>query len=188
MNTRKVVNWIGVFALALGSLISATQGSFISALFGVLFLAFLVSSLVPFPTKMAMRVSPRLVVLQRMLGRGVAWIGCWILSGVGGWQFVPAAVLLTVSTLAWPAIKLTLQKYRNRKMMRDVQDVKDHQVYPMSITNTSTNQAAKEVNDYQVVKEEVNDYQLNPPQYTSTVKIIHEECKQEPIQTPIFAV
>lgn len=182
MDLRKVVSWIGVFALALASLISMVRGGFISALLGVLLVGLLVSSLIPLPAKLAYRVPPRLLLMHRMISGTMTVVGCWMLAGFGGgWEFVPAAVVLSVSLVFWPAAQIIMKRRRERNAAGTTSgNGTGGQVFPL--------------NDVTGVKPMMP--LPPPPIYTSTVKIVQDDCKQQQateqqcpiIQTPIFNV
>lgn len=179
MEIKRVISWIGVFALAMGSLISAVQGGFISALFGILFLATLVSVLLPLPEKLATRLSPRLLFLHRALMQTITLIGTWTLAALGGWEFVPAAVLLSVSLLFWPVGEILKRRagiWRRERANGNVT------IYPgLESLNVKPEPVAG-----QIASQSQSQLQSPPPIYTSTVKIVQDDCKSNQPQCPVI--
>lgn len=168
----KVVNWIGIFLLAVGCMISVLNGGFISALFGVLLVSILSSAqIVGNTSKLGMRV-PRIAMIK-MIARGAGVVGSWLLTIVGGWEYVGGAVVLTGAMLGSAGIKLR----RRRRITQDIRSM-----------NNDLSRAAITTSDAPASKA--------PPEYiASTVQIVADEEKSNAnmannlrIQTPVFNV
>ena len=208
MNLLNVVNWIGVFALAVGSLISVVNGGYISALFAVLLTSILITSLIPLSSKLQymMRGLPRIELVQRG-GRLVGMVGCWVLAGVGGWEYVPAAVVFTFATLG--AVIMMMREMRMRKMTGRMMVIESKDVPSFNPTLNSNLNSSLNLNP--ALNTSLNTT-LNPslttpspslpPHYTSTstsptstVRIIEEKPANDQqqqvtikIEQPVFNV
>ena len=174
MEIITLLSWVGVFALAIGSLISIVSGGgLITAVFGVLLTSITISSIIPLNSKLRLILGAggKLETMQR-IGVVIGAIGSWVLAaGAGGWEFVPAGVVLSVAAMWWPAMRL-IEWRRARR-------------------NTNVTAAMiSEVGEREIEKPEL------PPQYTAnpsipvvpaatttTVTIITEDA-QSPLKTP----
>lgn len=167
MDIIVVLGWVGVFALAIGSLISIVSGgSLFVALFGVLLTSITVSSIIPINGKLRLILgTPRLELIQK-LGVVAGAIGSWILAAVGGWEFVPAGMVLSVAAAWWPVMRVIEMRRARRNAMNA----------NMIMSGEQGKQS----------------FEL-PPQYTesavvpvaSTVTIVTEESvTQSPLKTP----
>ena len=178
MDLLIVLSWVGVFALAIGSLISLViGGSLFTALFGILLTSLTISSIIPLNEKLRFMLGDgKLETIQR-IGVVIGAIGSWILAGVGGWEFVPAGMVLSVAAVWWPVTKIIEMRKGRRSA-----------VSPAATAMITSNEAGKD--NFSPA--------LPPPQYTatSTVKIETEDSNslktpttcESKLQTPIFNV
>ena len=160
MNLITAINWIGVFALSIGSLISGLTGNLLLAALGFLLVALLATTLLPTKGKYRLNLLHRLPRLEiaQLSARLCGVIGCWVLAGVGGWEYVPGAVVLTAAMAGAVGTKV-LEKRRERG--RQVQMIEpettmnrpDHLIMDM---NVKTNPAIDHKNMMNML----------PPQYT----------------------
>ena len=177
MNLLTVLSWIGVFALGIGTLISVLSGGgLLTAFFGVLLTSLAISSTLPLNGKLRLLVGERVDLMQRA-GLAIVAVSSWVLAGVGGWEFVPAAVVLSVSAASGPVLKLVERRRGRRSAMIQSSEMEKQtglgglNAIESASTSTST----------------------PPPLYTSTVTIItedpakHANCDRLKIQTPVFA-
>ena len=171
MNLLNVVNWIGVLALMVGALISAVSGGFISALFAVLLTSILVTSLIPINGKLRLilRGIPRIEIVQTG-ARWIGTVGCWVLAGMGGWEYVPAAVVLTGAMIA--AVGVMIKEMRERRrtgsIITSIPAIQPSIDHTKPGTNLSTSLTTPQA----------------PPQYTSTVRLVEEK----PVDTEVMTV
>lgn len=181
MNLLNVVNWIGVFALAVGALISAVNGGFVSALFAVLFTSLLITSLMPFTGKVGLmlRGIPRIEMMQRG-ARLIGLVGCWLLAGIGGLEYVPAAIILTISLLVSVAM-IIKAKRGNRAMITDANFNNGTTLNSLNTLSTSD----KPLGGVKLTTPQ------SPPQYTAVEEKPREDGSHVTvvkIETPVFNV
>lgn len=185
MDLLTVLSWIGVFALSIGSLISLVGGGIIAGCFGILLTSLTVSTLIPLKGKLCLMLggSARIFLLQRMGGL-IGGIGSWVLVGVGGWEFVPAAVVMSLVAAWWPVMKIIERgrqgKIRQNELLRDSMGGDE-----TAMIRNKSDEPVKILTDKNLIKSP-------PPQYTaSTVTIIIDDppaTETAKIQTPIFNV
>ena len=183
MNPLTVLSWIGVFALGIGTLISVLSGGgLLTAFFGVLLTSLAISSTLPLNGKLRLLVGERVDLMQRA-GLAIVAVSSWVLAGVGGWEFVPAAVVLSVSAASGPVLKLVERRRGRRSAMIQSSEMEKQNglgglnAIESASTSTPTPTSTS----------------TPPPLYTSTVTIItedpakHANCDRLKIQTPVFA-
>lgn len=157
------VKVIGIFALVVGSLISAMTGGILTSIAGFFLTSILITSVLPSEGTKKFNISglrsrvPRLELFQR-IGGMVGVIGCWVLAVMGGWEFVPAGIVLTISMLMGPIMRFIMRRRGHRIG-----------VLEMELNNQSTPQTV------QIVKE------ILPTPNPNSTSISINETK---IQTP----
>lgn len=210
MNLLNVVNWIGVFALAVGSLISVVNGGYVIALFAVLLSSILIPSIIPMSGKFqnVLRGIPRIEMVQRG-GRWVGMMGCWVLVGIGGWEYLPAAVVFTLAMIGAVMMMMQEMMMRRRKKTERMMEIESKAVPSLNPSNpsltTCLNPCDPNLNTC-LNTSLTTPIPSSPPQYTntsstSTVHVIEEkpandhqkQQKQQPqvtikIERPVFNV
>lgn len=133
----KVVNWIGIFGLVIGCLISIFKGSFISATIGAFLVSILTSSslLSNYP-----KVSSKIPKYEKfevgVRGGGVG--GCWLLTLMGGIQFLGGSIILTLSLLGsmWMRFRSSARRPQiNNQIQPSSISVKDAPSYTVEIVS-----------------------------------------------------
>ena len=113
------VKVIGIFALVVGSLISAMTGGILTSVAGFFVTSILIISVLPIEGTKKFNISGlssrvrRLELFQRIAGM-VGVIGCWVLALMGGWEFVPAGIVLTISMLIEPIMRFIKRRRGHR--------------------------------------------------------------------------
>lgn len=199
MNLLNVLNWIGVFALAVGSLISVIHGHFITSLIAVLLTSILITSLIPLSGKLQLllRGVPRIELVQKM-GRMAGMIGVWVLAVVGGWEYLVAAVVLSVAMIGRVGMMMREMRMRRGIGSMITDEPSDKKDANTQMVNTQmVNTANTHPNTAPLTTP------LPPPNYSSTVRIVKEKApvdqqdqqksnqvtiKIEPQPAPVFNV
>lgn len=181
----KIVNWCGVFALAVGCLVSVLNGGFVSALFGVLLGSIVSSCLLLREGRLLKLVGmSRLQRIERVkvFIRVGGVVGCWVLTVAGGLEYFAGALILTAGLSGEMGLRL-VERIRSRRRVDHVDrlnSVNGSGIKPQAPTATLQAPAPSQA----------------PPNYTSTVQIAVSEEKQPTegsntnnlrIQTPVTA-
>lgn len=200
MDLLIVLSWIGVFALSIGSFISLLSGGVVAGCLGILLTSLTASTLIPLKGKLRLMLggSARIFLIQRMGGL-LSGVGSWILVGIGGWEFVPAAVVMSVAAAWWPVMRVVERRRaagggRVGNFISDGMRDRDNAMITQADKPPTADKTAED-------KPPANSSSLQspPPQYTpvpvptvaSTVTIIIDDLAKTPappIKTPIFNV
>lgn len=187
MNLFVGVKVIGIFALVIGSLISAMTGGLLSAIAGFFLTSILITSVLPSDGSKKFNISnlrtrmPRIELIQR-IGGIVGVIGCWMLAVMGGWEFVPAGIVLTISMLMAPIVRFIAKRRRGENRVgTGILELNNQ------LPTTSTVQIVKELpsnsNSITSNNSKSNPNLITAPEPSNTTSIsINDDLK---IQTPI---
>ena len=173
MEIIKLLSWVGVFALAIGSLISIISGGgLIIAVFGVLLTSITISSILPLNGKLRLILGDngKFETMQR-IGVVIGAIGSWVLAaGASGWEFVPAGVVLSVAAMWWPAMRWIEWRRARRNA---------------SVTAAMISEVGERETEKPELPPQYTANTINPvvPATTTTVTII-TEGSQSPFKTP----
>jgi hypothetical protein len=205
MNLLNVINWIGVFALAVGSIISVVHGGFVIALFATLLTSILITSLIPLNGKLQylLRGNPRIELIQRG-GRWVGMVGSWVLTVIGGWEYLVGAVVLTVAMIGqiWMVMREMRMRRRTGGMISNQPPYEIKEAGLNTVINTPLNTSLTTPSTLNNVSTRASLPPPPPPLYsatsptTTTVRIVEEKADQpqQPnqvtikIDQPIFNV
>lgn len=170
MNILNVVSWIGVFALAVGSLISVIHGQFITSLFAVLLTSILITSMIPVSGKLQLllRGVPRLELVQKLSGVA-GMIGVWVLVVVGGWEYLAAAVVLSAAMIGRIGMMMRGMRMRRGIGAMITDETKDRE----DINTLNSFDNLNTINNAPLPTSLSTP--LPPPNYSSTVRIVEEK-------------
>jgi hypothetical protein len=190
MNLLNVINWIGVFALAVGSIISVVHGGFVIALFATLLTSILITSLIPLNGKLQylLRGNPRIELIQRG-GRWVGMVGSWVLTVIGGWEYLVGAVVLTVAMIGqiWMVMREMRMRRRTGAMISNQPPYEIKEAGLNTVINTPLNTSLttpSTLNNVSNFTSTRASLPPPPPLYsatsptTTTVRIVEEKADQ----------
>lgn len=193
MNLLNVINWIGVFALAVGSIISVVHGGFVIALFATLLTSILITSLIPLNGKLQylLRGNPRIELIQRG-GRWVGMVGSWVLTVIGGWEYLVGAVVLTVAMIGqiWMVMREMRMRRRTGGMISNQPPYEIKEAGLNTVINTPLNTSLTTPSTLNNVSTRASLPPPPPPLYsatsptTTTVRIVEEKADQPQPQQP----
>lgn len=193
MNLLNVINWIGVFALAVGSIISVVHGGFVIALFATLLTSILITSLIPLNGKLQylLRGNTRIELIQRG-GRWVGMVGSWVLTVIGGWEYLVGAVVLTVAMIGqiWMVMREMRMRRRTGGMISNQPPYEIKEAGLNTVINTPLNTSLTTPSTLNNVSTRASLPPPPPPLYsatsptTTTVRIVEEKADQPQPQQP----